>query len=324
MKTSATVYQGRQRTPGHFVSLLSANDSQAAMAAFVVPGLRGFLKRYPWNHLEPAMGFYDFTDLASDVAWCAARGLKLYAMILDKSFSGPTRMLPVGMEQYEMLNHGGSGSTPGTPSWGGYTAQRWAAAVTQQFNRLTAKIGAQFNALDAFEGIVTVETSLSCDGATLAKFKYSAEAYRDSYINILTNAAGNLPNSQVLWFMNFLTGNQDYLAVIADEVRLAGVSMGGPDILPTSQTLVDKVYPLYERFKGRMNLGAQLSNPGYAQENPPGAVTPYMTMDQMVDYARESLYLSSIFWMPVKRASPMSYGWTDAIPVIAQRPVINP
>lgn len=329
MKTVAyPVYQGRQRTPGHYVALLSNNDSQAAMAKFLpVFGNRGFMKRYPWITLEPVQGQFDLSELVSDVAWCAANGMKLIAMIMDKSFTGgaSAHMLPKGMWQYELPNHGGPGTTPGTPQYGGVTSMRWKLPVIQEFNKLTALIGKTLNAQDAFEGVMTVETSLSMDLAQAKANGYTPENYRDSYLNILPTAAANMPQSAVFWTMNFLPGGQQYIGDIATAVRDQGVTMCGPDCLPNSQSLVDNVYPFYAAQAGRMTLGIQMSPPGYAVPHQPPASTPYWTPAEMLEYARSTLFSNYIFWYPVvKPAGSMSYGYADAIPVIGAQPVINP
>lgn len=329
MKTvTSPVYQGRQRTPGHYVALLETNSSQNTMASFLpVFGNRGFLKRYLWNSLEPAQGQFDLSALVDDVAWCAAHGMKLIAFLVDKSFTGgaAAHVLPKGMWQYELPNHAGSGTVPGTPSYGGVTSMRWKLPVQQEFNKLTAAIGKALNSQDAFEGVATVETSLSLDTALAVKNGYTPELYRDSYINILSTGAANMPQSQVFWFMNFLPGGQQYIGDVATAVRDLGVIMCGPDNLPNSPSLTANVYPFYAAQAGRMTMGIQMSNPGYAVPHQPPANTPFWTMQEMLDYARATLFSNYMFWMPIKKnAGSLSYGYADAIPVIGAQPVINP
>lgn len=313
----------REGNPGHYLMLLMGNDTQAAMKKFIVPGVRGFQKRYYWRDLEPVKGIYDFTELASDVAFCAANGMILTAMIQDKSFSGPTHVLPKGMEAYEIANHAGTSPTPGNPNYGGYTSKRWDPAVVIQCNLLTKNIGLQFDKKVGFGGVATCETSLSLDYAVLDAHGYTPEQYRDSYINTLMNAALNMPYSNVYWTMNFLAKNSSYLGEIANAVRAYGVQMGGPDCLPNSVSLVTGPYLLYEQYKGRIRLFIQVSPPGYAipQQQMP---TPYMTMDQILGYAKDHLYVNTMFWYPVGQSNPQAYSWKDAVPVIGANPVINP
>lgn len=303
----------RQRTPGHYLSLLAGADTPAVIKAHTVPGLRGVQKRYLWNKLEPVKGQFDFSEITADLAYCESLGLKLVVMLLDKTFFGPQHVMPKGMEAYEAINHGGTSSDPKSTQYGGYTALRWSPVVVAELNALTAALGAAFDLSESFEGLAFPESSTSMDITVAKAHGYTPEAYRDAMINYLTTAAKNLPHSQVFWYMNFLAGGQQYLAEIIDVVRRAGVSVGGPDILPNSTSLVTAVYPLYEQFKGRVNLFGQMSTPGYSQVHADGTL---FTMQEMLDFAREVLYLDYIFWMP-------NAAWAQVIPLIAANPTIN-
>ncbi len=313
-----TIY--RPGNPGQYLMLMQGNDSQAAMKKFMVPGVRGFQKRYYWRGLEPTKGHYDFTELASDIAWCAANGMLLVAMVQDKSFS-PTHPLPVGMEQYEIPNHVGTSGLPGTP---GYTAKRWDPVVVSEWNALMLKLQ-QFDGQPGFGGVATCETSLSLDFSVLDQNGYTAEKYRDSYLNILAATAKTLSRSNVYWTMNFFAKNQGYLAVIADAVRAVGVQMGGPDCLPDSASLNTAAYPLYNTFKGRMRLFIQVSPPGYAVLDPDGP-QKFLTMTDIFNFAKDNLYVNTMFWYPIATPTDPNkgHGWNDAVPVIAANPIINP
>lgn len=308
----------RNNNPGQGVMLLMGADSQASMKKFLVPGVRHFQKRYYWRDLEPVKDTYDLSELVSDAAFCATNGCLLTAMIQDKSFSGPTHVLPKGMEQYEILNHAPIGGQPST----GYTSKRWDPAVVFQFNKLTAKVGLTLDGKAGFGGIATCETALSVDLPALNALGYTPEAYKASYLSILMNAAKNMPGSNVYWTMNFLVKNQAYLADIADTVRAYGVQMGGPDCLPNSASLLTAAYPFYEQFKGRMRLFIQVSPPGYSVPDPTGT-TAYMSMADILAFAKDHLYVNTMFWYPVG-ASTHGYSWADAVPVIAANPIINP
>lgn len=297
----------RQDTAGSFVSLLAGADSQAVMLKNATPGVRGFMKRYSWRALNPTLGTYDFTELLSDLAFCDAHGLKLVAMILDKSFS-PGHILPDYLLQYEIPN-----------VTNGVTAKRWDPAIVTAFNALTAAMGIQLNAFAAFEGVAFVESSISLDTAVAKKYGYTPELYRDALIATLLSAARAMPNSCVHWFMNFLQGNPAYLGQIATALLGSGVQMGGPDILPDSPSLVNGPYLLYPAFAGQLRLFGQMSNPGYAQAKPGGG---YYSVAEMFNYAKTALHVSKIFWMPSAGAG---FKWSpDAQTYIAVNPIINP
>jgi len=303
----------RDNHPGQGVMLIMGNDSQAAMKKFLVPGIRHFQKRYYWPDLEPVKDTYDFAEITSDVAWCASNGVLLTAMIQDKSFTNSTHVLPKGMAAYEIPSTGGKG----------LTSKRWDPAVVFQFNKLTAKLGAALATKAGFNGIATCETSLSIDNAVLAANKYTPEAYKSAYLSILANAAHNMPPDNVYWTMNFFAQNQAYLADIADAVRALGVQMGGPDCLPNSAPLLAGPYPLYEQFKGRMRLFIQVSPPGYSVPEPNGSAGQFMTPSEILAFAKEHLYVNTMFWYPIAPAQH-GYSWADAVPVIAANPIINP
>ncbi len=307
-----TIY--RNNNPGQYLMLMSGNDSQTAMKKFMVPGIRGFQKRYYWRGLEPTKDSYDFTELASDIAWCAANGMLLVAMIQDKSFS-PVHPLPKGMEALEIPNHVGTTGLPGTP---GYTAKRWDPLYVSQFDKLMAKLQ-QFDGQAGFGGIATCETSLSLDMSVLTQHGYTPELYKASYLTTLGTAAKDLPRSNIYWTMNFLVKNQGYLADIADAVRAFGVQMGGPDCLPNNASLVTAAYPLYSQFKGRMRLFIQVSPPGYAVPDDDGS--GLMSMTDIFNFAKDNLFVNTMFWYPIAGGTQ---NWNDAVPVIAANPIINP
>lgn len=314
-----TIY--RNLNPGQGAMLLMGNDSQTVMKKLLVPGLRHFQKRFYWRDLEPTKDSYNFTELASDIAWCAANGCLLTIMIQDKTFGPGAHPLPVGMEAFELPNHAGTATNPNQV---GLTSKRWDPAVVAQFNKLTAKL-AQFDGMAGFNGIATCETALSLDMSDLTAHGYTPELYRDSYKAILIAAAKNLPHSNVYWTMNFLVKNQAYIADIADAVRAYGVQMGGPDCLPNSASLLTAAYPFYAQFKGRIRLFIQVSPPGYSVPDADGP-GKFLTMTDILNFAKDSLFVNTMFWYPIAQPSDPSkgYGWNDAVPVIAANPIINP
>ena len=103
----------RKYHPGHYIALGRGAATQAIMAASIKPGVIGFMKRYTWRSLESAQGVYQFSELKSDLAWMAAHGLYLVAMIEDRTFT-PEKAGPAYLDKYELANRPG-----------GYTMVRW-------------------------------------------------------------------------------------------------------------------------------------------------------------------------------------------------------
>lgn len=301
----------RKYHTGHWIVMGRGASSQALMQQSIKPGVIGMVKRYTWRSLEPTQGMYQFSELKSDLAWAAANGMRLIMMIEDKTFV-LERPDPAYLDAYTPRNR-----------TGGYTIVRWAPTVVTRFNALVKAIGAQFDTNNNFEGIATQETSLGLDAQTLNAFGYTPEKYRDSYINTLTAATASMPTSRVFWLMNFLVGNQGYIANIASAVASKGVIMGGPDVWPDNQSLQSKVYPFYTQFAGKMPLFGQVENVCYSEPHMTGGYsTKYWTMPELFNYARTKLHVNYMFWVRVTKASPAdAYSWDNALPVVAANPV---
>jgi hypothetical protein len=302
---------GRKFHPGHYVAMVRGASSQSAMTQAIKPGVKGIQKRYTWRSLEPTLGNYNFNELQSDLNWAKAHGMRLIAMIEDKTFK-LERPTPAYLDSYTPRNRAG-----------GYTVVRWSPYVVARMNALTKAIGARFDSNTAFEGIATQETSLGFDDGTLNAFNYTPEKYRDAYINMLSTAANNLPSSRVFWYQNFFVRNQDYIGAIANAVAPKGVVMGGPDVLPDNSALRTKSYPFYDRMRDKMHLSSQVEDICYrALHMTSGYRTKYWTPAELFRYARDDLHVSYMFWVRIPNASPAdSYDWYDSLPVISSNVV---
>ena len=295
---------------GHWIVMDRGAESQALMQDAIRPGVVGIVKRYTWLSLEPTQGAYQFSTIASDLAWAAANGMRLIVMIEDKTFV-LERPDPPYLDAYTPRNVAG-----------GYTMARWSPTVVTRFNALIKALGAQFDKNNNFEGIATQETALQLDSQTLNAFGYTPEKYRDSYINTLTASTVSLPTSRVFWFMNFLVGNQAYIGSIASAVASTGVVMGGPDVRPDDQALQSRTYPFYTQFYGKMPLVGQVENSCYSEPHmTSGYQTKDWTMPELFAYARNNMHVNYMFWVRITKSSlPGAYTWADALPVIAAHP----
>jgi hypothetical protein len=303
----------RKYHPGQWIVMGEKDGAQSVMAQAIQPGVTGLVKRYPWASLEPSEGNYDFSALASDLAWAAANGMHLIAMIEDKTFA-LVHPNPAYLDAYTGRN-----------SSGGYTMARWNPVVVARFNALTKALGAQFDSNKAFEGIATQETATSMDSATMKAYGYSPELYRDAYISTLTAATQNLPTSRVFWYMNFLVGGQQYIGAIASAVAGKGVVMGGPDVWPDNQSLEKAAYPYYPQYYGKMPLFGQVENCNYDEPHmTSGYNTKYWTMPELFGFATTKMHVNYMFWVRVTKAPAGAYDWLNALPVIAANPTFTP
>jgi hypothetical protein len=298
---------GRKFHVGHWIVMGENASSQSLMLTALQPGVIGIMKRYAWYSMESTQGVYNFSELKSDLAWAAAHGTRLIAMVEDKTFNGK-KAGPAYLNAYEAKNN-----------MGGYTIVRWNPAVVTRFNALIKALGTQFDKNANFEGIATQESALSLDPAPLKQFGYTPEKYRDALISVLSSASASLPTSRVFWFMNFLVGNQNYIATIASSVAPKGVIMGGPDVWPDNASLQSRVYPFYSQFAGKMPLFGQVENVCYDEPHmTKGFSTKYWTMLELFTYAKTKLHVNYMFWVRVTSPSAAgAYDWMNALPVIA-------
>jgi hypothetical protein len=303
---------GRKFHPGHYVTI-GRHDLRSGVHvnAVVGRGVTGVQMRYAWADLEPERGRYDFSQIERDLATVERAGLQLVALIQDKSFNQevPT---PAYLRDAHTLR-----------GQRGYTAVRWDRIVIERMERLVAALGEAFDCHPNFEGVAFQETALSLDQATLRQAGYTPEKYRDAIERTLLSATRSLPRSRVFWYMNFLPGQQHYIAEIADRVAGSGVVMGGPDVLPDNPALTRRTYPLYERFSDRMKLFGSMQHDSY--RHPRAARAPggdeYWSMEDLFVYARDELHVDYLFWEYRTRRQPSnSRDWTEAREVIARHP----
>jgi len=304
----------RKYHPGHYTIMVRHADTQTLMATALQPGVVGIAKRYTWRSLEPKQGTYDFSAIKSDLAWAAAHGTRLVAMIEYKTFVNE-KAGPAYLDSYEIPN-----------KLGGYTLATWSPSVYPRYNALIKALGAQVDSNPIFEGLSTQETSVSLDTAALNANGYTPEKHRDSLISMLSSACASLPTSRVFWYMNFLVGHQSYIGNIASAVAPLGVVMGGPDVWPDNQSLETLTYPFYTQFFGKMPLFGQVEDINYSEPHmTSGYKTKYWTMPELYNFALTTMHVNYIFWMRTTTAeNTAAYDWYNALPVIAANATFSP
>lgn len=303
---------GRKFNAGHYV-VLTRHDDDASLAASVIPGVKGFVKRFSWRELEPTPGNYDFSGIAADLATVAGYGLQFIVLIEDKTFS----------KQVPTPDYLAGKTVPNIP--GGYSVVRWDPYVVKRYKALVTALGNRFDSNANFEGIATAELAHGLDEAQMAATGYTAEKYRDVIIDELIHAANSLPKSRVFWFMNFLWDGNHYMGDIARRVAPHGVVMGGPDVLPDNVALQRHPYPFYDGAVGNMPLFAQVEPSCYHHPHADTSYpTTYWTPPELFSFARDELHVSYMFWVRWRwRLYLDSYNWWDAIPVIESNPTFN-
>jgi hypothetical protein len=295
--------------PGHYIAMVNSDAAAEVLDSFR-PGVRGVQIRYRWRSLEPSQDQYDFSKLGSDLDLVASHGAVLIALVEDKSFDG-------NLPTPDYL----ASKTPANIA-GGFTAARWDPVVLARMQALMSALGAQFDTHPGLEAVAIQETAPSLSSTELAATGYTPEAYRDALIALLGTMKQALPSSQVFWYMNFLPQKQSYIASVATAVAPLGVTMGGPDILPESASLVGQVYPFYDQFNGQMGLFCSAQFDSY--EHVKSATGQYYTMQEIFELGRDQLHLNYVLWNRKTWSTPPgSYNWLDALAVIAANPTFN-
>jgi len=292
--------------PGQYAALPRLSDYARVMDSARVPGLRGFLVRATWRALEPTQGNYDFSSILAPLRYCERYGLQLVVMLVDKTFAGAERPLPVYLARLELPNRSG-----------GYTAARWRPEYVSRFKALLRAFGALLDTHPNFEGVSTQETALSLSDRTLDSLGYTPELYRDALIAGINSANNSMPHTRVFWHMNFLAEKQSYIGQIANAIAPGGHLMGGPDWLPEGTVLQRAVYPFYVTMKDRMRTFIDNQYNSYKHLHHKPSQTKYWTPAEMYDSARAQIFVDYYFWTYLVRPHLVdSYCYLDAVPVI--------
>jgi hypothetical protein len=290
MKTYAT-------NAGPWCSLQPRDGNLDAMQRVLDTGapIRGFMKRYQWRYFAPE-------TLATDLDWCAERGVRLMPMLEDKSFSSDNP-LPEAIEEFAIAN-----------SNGGRTALRWIEPVRSVFRGDVEMIYHSFGNHLAFEGLALQETALGLDTATLDRHGYSPQLYADSYCELVRAVSAAQagtparPAKRIFMFANFFAGKPLVADPALDSVfdRCdATLALGCPDVClvdsgsVTAKSLIDRVFPRFRKFPTTVKF-AHLSLPSQTQ--------PGVTLADTVEYARSEMGVSYEIYLYNAKHWPAAMG----------------
>lgn len=307
--------------PGHYVAI-QASESVEDIRHLDERAVRGVIKRYTWKRLEPEPGEYRFGAIARDLDFLAARDKQLIAFIIDKSF-GPYPVLPAYLSDHKLHGEGG-----------GVCAMRWDPFVIDRLTALGRALGEAFDAHPNFEGVAVQESALDIPLEVARENGYTPDKYKIALIDILIGLKGNMPRSQVFWYMNFLPEKQEGLREIAQAIVPHQIAMGGPDILPHRKYMARVSYPLYKAFKDELPLFCSAQNDSYKHhKNDVNNQTKnrvaihaegYLSMEDIFLFARDSLYVDYVFWQhKYEKTDPKERDFDDAIEVIRRYPTFE-
>jgi hypothetical protein len=242
-------------TPGHYVSLQRAQDSQALMGQCLssAPPIKGFVKRWTWKSFEPSLDNYVLAahELASDLAWCHARGKKLLVMIEHITF-GYADNDP----QPPYLNSR-TGINPGSTGTDGKVIAIWDPFVVGRIKLLLTAFAAYFGNHPALEGVMMEETSLGMPVAELTTppagkiwKPYTPEMYRDALIEIMAHWAVVQPDVRWFFYMNFMPMNHSGSYLNAAVLASPNCVVCGPDAEEGNAALQARTFYIYRDNAG--------------------------------------------------------------------------
>jgi hypothetical protein len=327
---NVTVRASRKASYGHY---FAANKSDTAADAAMLceqTGVRGIIWRRPWIEIEPRAGVYDFSSydgVLEAIAGSRNPDCQVWMFIEFKSFeNNPTKNpCPVYLQaQYSALNSNGNGAS---------TCFMWEPTVIDAYVAMIQAAAARYDRNPRFEGLIFQESALGLNGEysqdVAAGGTYTAEAWRDGLVELVTRCGAAFQQSRCMAFLNFLRGGQSYLYDVSAALSALPDNRGcmsGPDLLPDSRPLYEKsssVYEVLTRHDGCRANSAQADSysvPGCNLD----CIFQFAVGGRFGDFDEISPRTSGVcvnsyvFW--THKSNQTGYGWRDALTVIAAYP----
>jgi len=298
--------------PGHYYTLIMPSNktyedsymSRVYSELDATPALRGAQIRYHWRELEPEEGKYNFAQMDKHLAGLALHKKRLVVLIQIKSFSSDGTLASaedvvppyVKTSTYEGGQIAYTSSLTGLPH--GYIIKLWNSKVRARIDALMQALGKRYNSHAYFEAIGFTESSAGTNLTTTQQV-----SYYDGLNLVDQSARTHFPNTTVYQFTNH---TRKYLETFITKLKDMGASLGGPDILPTDQSLTfsdsdpktpDGVYTYYPKLSGIIPLMPSVQPIDYrytsAKKSEPGHVP---TLKELYDFGRDNLKANYIYW----------------------------
>jgi Putative Ig domain len=329
---SLTVIQARKSDYGHYFSTQYTDSPAVAATLCEQVGVSGVVWHRTWSDVEPSEGVYDFSSYDKVLTTIAASrnpSCHLWLFIDFKSFStSPVKNpCPTYLQaKYSALNSYGNGAS---------TCFMWDPAVVSAYTAMLQAAAAHFDSNPQIEGVILQESALALDGAYSQDVAdggtYTAAAWRDALINIISQCANAFATSRCTPFLNFLRGGQSYLYDISAAITAIPnnqVCFSGPDLLPDSPSLYSSssaVYQVLTRHTGCRSNSAQNNSyqvPGCAltcifEFAVGGTFGGFLASAPLTSGLCVNSY---IFWNDKTSMSSTGLTYKDALPVIAAHP----
>lgn len=327
---SLTVTSPRKANYGHYFAPNYQDTAADAAMLCEQAGVRGIVWRRPWVEIEPQRGVYDFSsydEVLQAIARSRNPGCQVWMFVEFKSFrTSPTKNpCPVYLQaKHSALNSDGNGAV---------TCFMWEPVVIEAYVAMMRAAAAKYDGNPRFEGLIFQESALGLNGAysqdVAAGGTYTAQAWRDGLIELVSQCGAAFQQSRCMAFLNFLRGGQAYLYDVSAAIAALPDNRGcmsGPDLLPDNRTLYSSnasVYEVLARHDGCRSNSAQ--NDSY--------LVPECGLDCIFQFAVRGTFgdfdesaprtsgvcvNSYLFW--THRSSSTGLDWKDALAVIAAYP----
>ncbi len=331
VKSSVVVV--KRPMPGHYIATLGpvadiSKGNPSVLSYATQPGVKGLILRYTWKELEPTLGVYNLTHVASDIAKVKAVNRRVVVMVLDKSFN-PTSPLPDYMSAYAVPMFIQKSNSYGV------IAKRWDPYVVGRLNALMQKLAASFDANYTLEGLAIQESAVGNFDVKL--YNYDSQAYGAALANVVTSGQTALKHSKLFWYQNYIQhSGSDPLSGIArlektiDTAELVHPAIGGPDVLPDQQNAINTLTPVYKYMVAKYPTESRfcsMQNDSFSSLHVGGAEDGlFWTMQELFDYSRTVYGCNYMFWNiktgsgSTDKAGHSEYTVSDALKVVAAHP----
>lgn len=277
--------------PGHYMNFLRNSDSQTVRFGYLdeIAGdsaIAGVMLPIRWSQVESKQGDYSL-------------GIATVKAYLKKLASLPTsKRLVLMMHDYD---YGHTGSTSsyfpdyinGTYTYSGSHGVgwcRWNSSAMSHYIEMIEALGAALDDEPLFEGIYfTSETAAQ----TTTACGYSQAAYSARLAELAAATSKVFPRSNVIASVNFFSGGQSAVDAYIHSLEALGVGVGGPDILPGKPTFG---YLTLMGKSGGKDLRGTLPVQFQVQASEMGSSLGDFSIDELRDYADDSLHASHLFW----------------------------
>lgn len=292
--------------PGHYV-VITANDTHAQLVLLSSGNVRGIVKHYAWNELEPSMGSYDFSQIRADLAEAALQ--KKYLLVqIDLAPRTNNKVIPEYLWQNQLV-------LPLQP--GAQTLKMWDGYVIDRLKGLYTELAVHLDNEAYFEGLIIQPPDIQLNEQTRAKYAYTPEAHRDAIIDLLTAAKTHFVTANVFWSFASMTANLKLDNDIAAAVVSHAIAMGGADLRPENPNWQPIYQPLYGAMKGRAALFAVLS---LTQNSAIKDGAKSQTQTALLDSARERDVKYLLWESPNVISATVANPYTEILSVIDAPP----